>query len=390
MPTQEIIKAVDSYDAELRIIAMDIHSNPELQFEEHKAAAWLTEMLEKEGFLVERGIAGLDTAFKAVWEGEKGGPVIGLLCEYDALKGLGHACGHNLIAPSSVGAALALKKAFPHLKGRIEVYGTPGEEGGGGKVIMSDKGVFDKLDAAMMCHPRTRNMVLRGGLACLHVHFKYYGKQSHAAAAPEKGISALDAVIHSFVAINSIRQYVTNDVRIHGIILKGGDAPNIVPEFCETEFLIRAQTVKGLYVVRDKVYAACKSSAEAVGAKCKIEEGLLYKERNNNVAMAELFGRKFEELGLDVYTPPKAGGIGSSDMGNVQAVVPAIHPYVQITDRDISTHTPEFAEAAASEWGMKGMNLAAKAIAMTTYDLITRPELLSQIKEEFLEWKKNN
>ena len=160
MPTQEIIKAVDSYDAELRKIAMDIHSNPELQFEEHKAAAWLTEMLEKEGFLVERGIAGLDTAFKAVWEGEKGGPVIGLLCEYDALKGLGHACGHNLIAPSSVGAALALKKAFPRLKGRIEVYGTPGEEGGGGKVIMSDKGVFDKLDAAMMCHPRTRNMVL--------------------------------------------------------------------------------------------------------------------------------------------------------------------------------------------------------------------------------------
>lgn len=383
-----LLDALDRIDAELRELALKIHGNPEVSFKEHNAMNWLTEPLVKAGFTIEKGLANLETSFRATWEGETGGPTIALLAEYDALAGLGHGCGHNIIGTSAVGAALALKEAVPNLKGKIVVLGTPAEELGGGKILMVEEGIFDDVDVAMMCHPHKSTMVLRGGLACVDAVFKYYGKASHAAASPEKGISALDAVINTFVAVNSLRQFFKDDVRIHGIITKGGDATNVVPAYCEAEFLLRAETVEQLEVVREKVYAAARYSAEAVGAKMEIEEGLVYAERNNNQALAHLFKDNLELLGEEVCEPPKKGGIGSSDIGNVGQVTATIHPYIKITN-SANTHTPEFVEAACSEEGMIGLNKAAKALAMTAFDVCENEGYLHAIRSEFEDWKRN-
>ncbi|MED1951272.1 M20 family metallopeptidase [Brevibacillus centrosporus] len=384
---QRIVQVVDELDSQLREIALTIHANPELSFFEHKASQWLTEPLVAAGFEVEKGVAGLETAFRATWEGKPGGPTIALLAEYDALPEIGHACGHNLIGTSAVGAALALKQAFPELPGRIIVMGTPAEEDGGGKIIMCEQGLFDEVDAAMMCHPHKKTMVLRGALACVDATFSFYGKQAHASSAPEKGISALDALIHTFVSINSLRQFCKDDVRIHGIITKGGDAPNVVPEYCEAKFILRAANVRELRELTEKVYKTVHHSAEAVGARAEIKEGLVYAERNNNHALAGLFAENLEAMGIEVSDPPKKGGIGSSDIGNVGQVTATIHPYIKITEA--GTHTPEFTVATASEAGLVGMNQAAKALAMTTYDLCTDPALLRSVREEFENWKKN-
>ncbi|MFE5426230.1 M20 family metallopeptidase [Peribacillus simplex] len=385
---KSIQMAVDARDAQLRELALNIHAHPELSFHEYQAVKWLIEPLKKAGFSIEKGVANLETSFRATWEGHPGGPTIAILAEYDALAGLGHGCGHNIIGTSAIGAALALKDAHPDLPGKIVVLGTPAEEEGGGKILMVEDGIFDHVDVAMMCHPQKKSMVLRGGLACVDASFKFYGKASHASSAPEKGISALDAVINTFVAVNSLRQFFKDDVRIHGIITKGGDATNVVPAYCEAEFLLRASTVEELNVVREKVYAAARHATEAIGARIEITEGLIYAERNNNKALAALFKDNLEMLGEVVCDPPAKGGIGSSDIGNVGQVTATIHPYIKITD-DAITHTPEFVQAAASERGMIGLNKAAKALAMTAYEVCMNPQLLQEIREEFEEWKAN-
>lgn len=384
----KLLDAVDKLDPHLRKIALNIHANPELGYQEYKAVEWLTTPLEIEGFQVERGVANLETAFIATWEGTKGGPTIGLLAEYDALAGLGHACGHNLIGTASVGAALALKKSFPDLSVKIKVIGCPAEEGLGGKVLMCDSGVFNDIDVAMMCHPKNSSMVLRGGLARVAATFKFYGKESHAASAPEKGISALDAMINSFVAINNLRQFFTDDVRIHGIITKGGDAPNIVPAYCEAKFLIRCSTRKELEGVKKTVYQAVQGASGAVGAKCVIDEALVYAERNNNVTLANIFKDNLEAMGIEVVDPPKQGGIGSSDIGNVGQITATIHPYIKIGNA--INHTHEFREEARSEGGMIGLNQAAKALAMTTFDLCVDTTAFEQVRAEFESWKAIN
>ncbi|SDN24313.1 amidohydrolase [Paenibacillus sp. yr247] len=383
-----IQQAVDARDTEMREIALKIHANPELAFNEYKAVHWLTEPLKKADFQVEMGIAGLETAFRASWSGGAGGPIIAFLAEYDALPEIGHACGHNLIGTAAVGAALALKDAFPDFPGTIEVFGTPAEEDGGGKIIMCEKGVFDHVDAAMLCHPRQSNMVMRGGLACVDTTLKFYGKQAHASSEPEKGISALEALINSYVAINSLRQFFKQDVRIHGIISRGGDAANVVPDYCEAKFMFRAPTVKELHVVREKVYAAARHCTEAVGARFEMSEGLIYAERNNNKYLSGLFKDNLTLMGLEVTNPPERGGIGSSDIGNVGQVTATIHPYIRIGD--VTPHTPEFRDAAGSEGGMTGLNQAAKALAMTAYDLCYDPDSLRQVRDEFEKWKSSH
>lgn len=385
---QKIINAVDARDVELRKLSLKIHANPELNFEEFKAAKWLSDYLEQEGFSVERGVAGLETAFVATWTGTPGGPTIGILAEYDALPRIGHACGHNIIGTSAVGAGIALKDAYPHLKGTIKVIGTPAEEGGGGKIIMADKGIFDDLDAAMMTHPSSRTMVLRGGIACVPATFKFYGKEAHAAGSPELGISALDALMNSFMAINSLREYFPDDVRVHGIVTHGGDAANIVPGYAEAEYVIRAATMKKLEGIKERVYNAVRSSAAAVGAKCEIIEGLTYAERNNNVPLAKLYQNNLESIGVEVFEPPKDGGLGSSDIGNVGQIVPTIHPYIRIGDA--AGHTLQFTEASKSEAGMRGQNQATKAMAMTAYDLCTNKQALQNVKDAFAAWKQKN
>lgn len=382
---QNIKDIVDQLDPQLRELSLRIHANPELSFGEVQAQQWLTEPLEAAGFQVEKGISGLPTSFRAVWEGQADGPTIALLAEYDALPRIGHACGHNLIGTSAVGAAMALKKAFPELPGRIIVLGTPAEEEGGGKIIMANDGVFDGIDAVMMCHPQQKTMVLRGALACVDATFTFHGKQAHAASSPEKGISALDALVNAYAGINSLRPYLKDDVRVNGIITKGGDAPNVVPELAEAVYIIRAKTVEELKTVMDKVYRVVRHAAEGVGATVDISEGLIYAERNNNKALASLFQQNLEDMGIEVHDPPQTGGVGSSDIGNVSQVTAAIHPYIRLGDA--ATHTPEFARLAGAEEGMIELNLAAKALALTAYDLYADRAALQQVRNEFEEWK---
>ncbi|MFB4160985.1 M20 family metallopeptidase [Geomicrobium sp. JSM 1781026] len=384
----KLLVALNNHDNALRDLALKIHAHPELSFNEQKAVGWLTSYLQKEGFKVNQGVAGLETAFTAEWEGAPGGPIIGILAEYDALPTLGHACGHNLIGTAAVGAAVALKEAFPALPGKIRVIGTPAEEGGGGKIYMCDAGVFDDLDVAMMVHPKNSSMVLRGGLACVSAKLKFFGKESHAASAPEKGISALDAMLNSYSAINSLRQFFTDDVRIHGIVTHGGDAANIVPGYCEAEFIIRASTRKQLLEVKSKVFESARQASRAVGAECEIDEGLVYAERNNNKALAHLFQANWETIGVEVVEPPKVGGIGSSDIGNVGQVTATIHPYIKIGES--INHTFEFTDETKSEGGMIGMHQAAAGLAMTAYDLCTDAEALKNVRNEFENWKKEN
>lgn len=375
--------AVDGLAPALRDLALKIHDNPELAFAEHRAAGWLTEPLREAGFDVEIGLANLPTAFRALWEGAPGGPAIALLAEYDALPGLGHACGHNLIGPASVGAALALKDAVPDLPGRIVVIGCPAEEKGGGKILLADAGVFDGLDVAMMFHPARYTMVLRASLARVAATFKFYGKSAHAASMPEQGISALEALIQAFNAINALRQFLPDTSRVHGIITNGGTAANIVPDYAEAVFSIRAENMEALEGVKAKVYRAVRGAAEAMGARCEIEEGLVYPERRNNKSLARAFQANLESMGIPVSPPPARMGVGSSDIGRVSQLTATIQPYIKICDDDVNNHTPEFREAARSERGLSGMIAAAKAIAMTVVDLCYDRGLLAEVREEF-------
>ncbi|WP_034946096.1 M20 family metallopeptidase [Erwinia oleae] len=381
----KIIYATEAIAGQMRALALTIHQCPELSFEEHRSAAALAAPLREAGFTVETGIAGLETAFRARWQNGVGGPTIALLAEYDALPELGHACGHNLIGTASVAAALALRAADLPFNGCIEVIGTPAEEEGGGKIIMVEQGIFDGVDAAMMFHPREKNMVIRGALACHDSTFRFYGKAAHAASAPQQGISALDAVIHTFNGINALRQLFTDDVRVHGIITHGGSAANIIPAFAEAKFILRAATVGGLEAVRQKVYAAARGAAEMTGARLEIDQGLIYAERNNNLALAASFTRNLALLGVEHEAPPVSGGVGSSDIGNVSQLTAVIHPYLRIGD--VTPHTPEFAAAAGSDTALDTMLVAANALALTTWELCTDAATLAAVKHEFTQWQ---
>jgi amidohydrolase len=374
---------LDAMRDSLGTLSRRIYENPELGFEERKALRWVSAFLREAGFSVEPGTAGIETAFRAEVRGEKDRPNVALLAEYDALKGLGHACGHNLICAASVGAAAALHRAAPRLPGTLTVLGTPAEEGGGGKVIMVDRGVFNGIDAAMMFHPSRDNWWVRGALACQPLSIKFRGRPAHAAAMPERGINALNALLLTFHAIDSLRQHVPADVRIHGIITHGGDAPNIVPAYAEAEFLVRAARRKTLDEVMIKVKRCADAGAAATGATVEMEEGLVYAERNNNRVLAGLFGENMRRLGIAGDEPPASAGVGSSDIGNVSMVVPAIHPYLKIVDGDVSGHTPEFREAAGSAQGFEAMLNAAKGLAMTVLDVMYRPDVLELMRREF-------
>jgi len=380
---QVVAQGVDALAPELVLLARRIHEHPELSFQEHEAVKCLTEPLARRGFSVKTGVAGLETAFEASWTGSPGGPQIAFLAEYDALPELGHACGHNLIGAAAVGAALALREACPDLRATIAVVGTPAEEDGGGKIIMCDHEVFDKFDAAMLCHPRHRTEVLRGGLACVDVTYGFHGRSAHAASAPEQGVSALEALITAFVAINAARQFLPARSLIHGIITHGGTAPNVVPAFAEAKFILRARDVKELFDLRRRVDAITAGAAAAFGATCTSQSGLVYAERLNNVELAGVFRRNLESIGVQVHDPEPDGGLGSSDIGNVGHRTATIHPYIAIGRA--MTHTREFAEAAASDDGMAGMLQAAKALALTAFDLATDSALLQRVRAEFAE-----
>jgi amidohydrolase len=383
---QRVVEEVDSLRDELIRMADTIHDHPEVAFQEHRSAGLLADLLASHGFAVERGQAGLDTAFVATFRGKVEGPAIAFLAEYDALPGLGHACGHNLIGTSAVGAGLAAKTVVPELGGAIQVIGTPAEEGGGGKAYLVDAGVFDGVDAAMMVHPSTRNLTRRTSLTSYKVGIEFFGKPAHAAAKPDEGVNALEALILTYNGINALRQHVRPDARIHGVITHGGEAPNIVPEYAAARFYVRAADKVYTTEVLEKVRACAEGAATATGATLKFEEySPRYDTMLPNPVLAGLAEANLSALGIEVSPPEVDERMGSSDMGNVSQVVPALHPYIAIGPEEMGGHTQEFAEASRSPAGHEGMINAAKLLAMTAVDLLGQPRTVDEVKAAFRE-----
>ncbi|MFH0941881.1 MAG: M20 family metallopeptidase [Chloroflexota bacterium] len=378
----EVISEVAAQRERLVKLSLEIHANPEMGFEESQASKWLAEYLTEKGFELEHGICGLATAFRARYG--QGSPAIALLAEYDALPELGHACGHNLIATIAAGAAVASRKAIDRFGGSILVMGTPAEELLGGKAIMAERGAFSGLDIAMMVHPGSCNVAATRTLACQPLDVEFTGRAAHAAACPEEGINALEAMLLAFNAINSLRQHARESCRIHGIITDGGEAANIVPWHSAASFIVRAEDDAYLEVLKKKVVACFAGAARATGARLSYRwREARYSAMRNNFTLARLFCQNMAALGRNYLLEDKNGNFGSTDMGNVSHLVPAIHPLIAISPPSTAVHSPRFARAAVSERGHRGLLDGAKALAMTVVDLLGQPETVARIREEF-------
>jgi len=374
---------VDELEIELAALSRKIHAHPELCFEERQASAWLGDCLERElGGGVERGVGGLPTAFRA--RVGKGTPRVAILAEYDALPEIGHACGHNLIAGSAVGAFLALARHASALPGCVEIIGTPAEEGGGGKIRLLEAGVFEGVDAAMMFHPFDRDILAHPALCSMRIAMTYQGAPSHAAAAPHAGRSALTACLETFRLIDSQRVHFRDGVRVHGIVTNGGQAVNVIVEHAASEFTVRATTSAELERVKAIVLRCARGAALACDVSVSFQEKRGYREMRNNLVMARRFGAALETLGRPARETDARVGAGSTDMGDLSQHLPSIHPYLAICDEGESLcHEHRFADCAASDRGMATMLVAAKAMARTALDLIEDPKLLAAARHEF-------
>jgi amidohydrolase len=377
-----IIKQVDSLSEQLSDLSRNIHDNPEMGMQERRAAAWLTDLLKKHSFKVEKGIAGMSTAFRAAYG--KGKPVIAFLAEYDALPKIGHGCGHNLIATSAVAAGLGTKLAVDEFGGSVIVFGTPAEETEAGKAIMVKKGVFKGLDTAMITHPGGGNRVVLNALACQTLDVEFFGKAAHAAASPESGINALEAMILSFNAIDALRQHIREKARIHGIITDGGEAPNIVPAHTAGTFLVRATDEAYLEGLKERVINCFTGAAIATGARLVYHwADVRYASMLNNITLAKLFQGNMQSLGESIPLGEDERWSGSTDVGNVSQLTPTIQPMVGIAPPDVLVHSVEFAKAAGTKKGLGIILNAAKAMAMTAAELLANPKILADVRAEF-------
>ena len=387
MLKEKICDYIDEIKELLFQVSKEIHENPELNFEEYKASKLLAKKLEEAGFDVNLGAANLETAIYAEHPNKTDGRTVAILGEYDALPEIGHGCGHNLIATAALGASLALGKFKDEIPGKFIFMGTPAEEGGGGKIFMIEAGLFKGIDAAMMFHPSaTLNMAGRGGLAVTTVQMEFFGKTAHASSEPEKGINALDGVIQTYNAISALRQHISSDARIHGVITNGGVKPNIVPDYASAIYYVRALDDKYCQELVEKVHNCAKGAALSTGAELKFEiVGHSYKSRNVNKILGQAFLDNLKSLGVPIHPVPVGKGLGSSDIGNVSHEVPTIHPYLAISEKEINGHSRDFAQAAISEYGQKQMLNAAKALAMTALDVFTDEKLVTEMNKEFQE-----
>jgi amidohydrolase len=380
----DIQHAVDGLAGELEALSRRIHDHPELGYNEVQASGWLTAFLETKGFEVERGVAGVPTAFRATVNGGGNGPTVAIMCEYDALPGIGHACGHNVIATSGAGAGAALAALKSRLPaGRVHVIGTPAEEGGGGKIKLLQGGVFAGVDCAMMIHGFDRTILHQDLLGIVRTGFEYAGKAAHASADPWAGVNALDACIQTFNAVSMLRQQVRPDCRIHGIIDNGGAAANIIPEYAKATFYVRAPRIDTMWELHRRVVACAEGAARATGATLTvILHDMVYEPLKRNQTLLNLFAANMRDAGL-VESEPAADRLGSSDVGNVSQLLPTIQPMVAIAPAGTAIHSREFVDAAIKPMAHAGMLAAAKTMALTAYDLLADPARIRAAKEEF-------
>jgi amidohydrolase len=384
----QLKKYLDTIQKRLWDISDDLYHHPELGDQEFESMKKLVAFLEEHNFTVETGVVERPTAFKAIYDSNKEGPTIAYLSEYDALPGVGHGCGHNLIGTMSAGAGVLLSKVVDEIGGRVVVLGTPAEETNGGKVPMAEQGIFAGIDAAMILHPADESYESGDSLAMDAIQFDFRGKTSHAAASPEKGINALDGVLQLFNGINALRQHVTSDVRIHGIIKEGGVAANVVPDKAVAQFYIRAKDRQYLNEVVEKVKNIAKGAALMTGAEvhiCNYE--LSYDNMITNQTLSQLFTTNLLATGVEKVHKAKQT-YGSIDMGNVSQVVPAIHPYIGLDSPGLIAHTKEFADLTITDNSHQVLSKGALALAATGYDLMTNKEVFEKMKTEFQQTRK--
>jgi amidohydrolase len=378
-----IDRAVDDCAVELLRLARRIHEHPELRFAEHKASAWVSELLASQGHAIERAVAGMPTALRAR-AGASQGPRVAILAEYDALPEVGHACGHNLIAAGAAGAFIAAAGVAKAAGGEVILLGTPAEEGGGGKIEMIKAGVFDGVDAAMMFHPFDRDLLAHPTLASVWLTFEFRGSASHAALAPYAGRSALTACLDAFRLVDGQRIHFRNGVRVHGFVTDGGQAVNIIPERAACEFSVRAPDNAELERVCAIVERCARAAAMASDVQMRADTRRGYRDLINNMALARRFGLHLQALGRSPREQDDHVGAGSTDMGDVSHVVPSIHPWLAIVGEGFALcHDRRFAEAAGTDDAGRTAVLAAKALARTAIEFIVDEQLRAAVSGEW-------
>ncbi len=378
---EEVALEVARHAPRLATLARDLHLSPELGCREYHAVTLLSGTLEEEGFHVETGISGLPTAFRA--ERRSGdGPAVAFLVEYDAVPSLGHACGHNLVGAAACGAAIGLSSALASVPGRVLVFGAPGEETIGGKVVLAARGAFDGIDVALLAHPASEDRAIVTSLASWSVEVTFLGRSAHAVASPEEGVNALDAMIQLFIARDALLKSLHHDVRMPGVILEGGVRANVIPDRARARFSLRAHDSRYLVeTVAERFRSVVEGVARATGTTATIVPiDNLYDEMLSNPVLASIYEEQARRAGL-APLPGPGGPIGSLDMGTLSHLVPSLHPTFRITEHPLATHTPDFTRAAADARAVDAALRAAAALAGTGLDLLMNPALLARARE---------
>lgn len=383
----QVSKEIDKLADRIIEISDSIHDEPELGYQEFKASALLTSELLKSGFTVEKGLAGLPTSFRASLKGKIGGPTVAFLAEYDALPELGHACGHNIIAAAAVGAAIGVSRVMNDITGTLIVFGTPAEEGytenAGGKIIMLEE--IKAADVVLMIHPGPLYQVGSSSLAREAFEISFQGRAAHAGVSPEEGVNALEGVLLTFQAINALRQHVTGDVRIHGIITEGGVSPNIIPEHASAHLYVRAPTIQILEETVEKVKNCARGASLATGAKVKFRKTAnTYANIKPNKTLSNIFRENLVDLGVEFPEDKGKKLGGSTDFGNVSQVLPAVSAWISLGE-DLVLHSPEATKVTASDRAHEAVIIASKALAYTAINLYTEKFLMDEVKREFLD-----
>jgi amidohydrolase len=381
---QAIHDATSACADELITTSRAIHALAEIGFEEVESSRLLSGVIEQHGFRVERGVSGMPTAFVA--RQGTAGPHVAFVCEYDALRGLGHACGHNLIATSSAGAGIALARALTHgaIAARVTIVGAPAEEGGGGKIPLCHDGLFDDCDAVLIFHPSDRTASLQYALACTHWEWTFRGKAAHAAGHPDHGINALDAFVQAYNGVSLWRQQLRDDARVHGFIVEGGTAPNIIPELTRGEYLTRARDGEYLRTMNVRFRAIFEAAAKATGCELQLEEKETYLDLRSNAVLAERASLHLAAVGLEEDTVIPWERTGSTDVGDVSYAAPTLHPEFAIADEGVGPHTHAFRDAALSPRGEEAMLKAAEVPARIGADVIFDAGVRHRVRDAFL------
>jgi amidohydrolase len=386
---QRIVDAIEARRDEIIEVAETIRLNPEVGYEEYMASELLAGKIRELGFEVEKPAGGLETAFRASKHGRADGPIVAVLAEYDALAGLGHGCGHNLIAGSGLATAIGMNAVMDELSGIFEVIGTPAEEGGAGKVKMAETGVFEDVDAALMIHHGGNQTNAPVGypegtcLAIAHIDLEYFGQTAHAGADPYNGRNALNGVIKFFTGVDALRQHVPMETRLHGIITHGGDAANVVPGYASAKYFIRATTKERVEDVVEKVKKVAEGAALMTQTEVKITEYPTCYDLRSNYTIGRRYQQNMEETGMEITTGDRGRGYYSTDFGNISHMMPSATGTFAISMTPIPGHSQEVIDASGSEFGYDQFIKVSKAMALTAFDLLYEPELLISAKEEF-------